>query len=83
MATLNFRASAASLLFLCAAAPIIGQMVAQSEITQSPAQKPANPPASTQPAAIKQPTPEEELQQRPSPLPEMTAPRWSAIWKPF
>jgi len=63
MATLNFRASAASLLFLCAAAPIIGQMVAQSEITLSPAQKPASPSASTQPAAIKQPTPEEELQQ--------------------
>src|SRR5467141_3343851 len=63
MATLNFRASAGFLLFLCAAAaPILGQTGTQAESTQSAAQKPASPSLSKQPAAIKQPTPEDELQ---------------------
>jgi thiol-disulfide isomerase/thioredoxin len=63
MATLNFRASAGFLLFLCAAAaPILGQTGTQAESTQSAAQKPASPSLSKQPAAIKQPTAEEELQ---------------------
>src|SRR5467141_2390619 len=62
MATLNFRASAGFLLFLCAAAaPILGQTGTQAESTQSAAQKPASPSLSKQPAAIKQPTAEEEL----------------------
>src|SRR5436309_509256 len=61
MATLNFRASAGFLLFLCAAAaPILGQTGTQAESTQSAAQKPASPSLSKQPAAIKQPTAEEE-----------------------
>ncbi len=63
MATLNFRASAGFFLFLCAAAaPILGQTGTQTESTQRAAQKPASPSLSKQPAAIKQPTPEEELQ---------------------
>jgi len=63
MATLNFRASAGLLLFLCvAAAPILGQTVTQTEKSQSAPKKPADPGASKQPAAIKQPTLEEELQ---------------------
>jgi len=63
MATLNFRASAGFLLFLCAAgSPILGQTVTQTEKSQSAPQKPAGPGASKQPAAIKQPTREEELQ---------------------
>jgi thiol-disulfide isomerase/thioredoxin/lipoprotein NlpI len=59
----NFRASAGLLLFLCAAgSPILGQTVTQTKESQSAPQKPAGPGASKQPAAIKQPTPEEELQ---------------------
>src|SRR6267142_179733 len=63
MAFSNCRASIASLLFLCAAAPILAQTVTQTEIGQSAGQKPARPSPSKPPAAIKQPTPEEELQQ--------------------
>ena len=62
MASSTFLSPMASLLFLCAAAPALGEIVAPTETTQSSAQKPASPPASKQPAAIKQPTPEEELQ---------------------
>ncbi len=52
----------ASLFFLCAAAPALGQTGTQTERTQSAAQKPASPSLSKQPAAIRQPTPEDELQ---------------------
>src|SRR5882672_4104411 len=52
----------ASLFFLCAAPPALGQTVAPTDTTQSAAQKPASPSLSKQPTAIKQPTPEEELQ---------------------
>src|ERR1700730_2148066 len=45
-----------------AVALVLGQTVAPTGPTQSSAQKPASPSASKQPAAIKQPTPEEELQ---------------------
>jgi len=63
MASSKFRPPLASLLLLCAAAsPVFGQTVTQTEESQSAAQKPAGPAASKQPAAIKQPTPEGELQ---------------------
>src|SRR6266849_1816598 len=62
MASSTFLAPMASLFFLCAAAPALGQTVAPTDTTQSAAQKPASPSLSKQPAAIKQPTPEEESQ---------------------
>lgn len=62
MASSNFRALAGTLLFLCAAVAALGQADAQTEKTRSGEQKPASPSVSKQPAAIKQPTPEEELQ---------------------
>ena len=62
MASSTFLASMASLLILCAPAAAFGEIVASTETTQSDAQKPPGPSASKQPAAIKQPTPEEELQ---------------------
>jgi thiol-disulfide isomerase/thioredoxin/regulator of sirC expression with transglutaminase-like and TPR domain len=61
MASATFLAPMASLLFLCTAAPALGQTASSTETTHSAAQKPASPSASKQPAAIKQPTPEEEL----------------------
>jgi thiol-disulfide isomerase/thioredoxin/regulator of sirC expression with transglutaminase-like and TPR domain len=64
MAFSNFRASVASLLFLCVeATPILGHTVTQNEITQSTSRRPAGPSTSKQPAGVRQPTPEEELQQ--------------------
>lgn len=62
MASSKFRPPLALLLFLCGVAPALGQAVTPTETTQSAAQKPASPSASKQAAAIKQPTPEEELQ---------------------
>jgi len=63
MASSNFRPPLASVFLLCAAAsPVFRQTVAQTEESQSVVQKPAGPAASKQPPAIKQPTPEEELQ---------------------
>jgi len=62
MASSTFLAPMASLFFLCAAPPALGQTVAPTDTTQSAAQKPASPSLSKQPTAIKQPTPEEELQ---------------------
>jgi thiol-disulfide isomerase/thioredoxin len=62
MASSTFLAPMASLLFLCAAVPALGKAVASTETTQGAAQKPPSPSASRQPAAIKQLTPEEELQ---------------------
>jgi len=53
----------ASLFLLCAAAsPVFGQTVTQTGEAPGSAQKTAGSPASKQPAAIKQTTPEEELQ---------------------
>jgi len=50
-----------SIFSLCGATGL-GQTVAPTDTTQSAAQKPASPSLSKQPTAIKQPTPEEELQ---------------------
>jgi thiol-disulfide isomerase/thioredoxin/regulator of sirC expression with transglutaminase-like and TPR domain len=61
MASSTFLAPMASLLFLCVAAPALGQTATSTETTHSAAQKPASPTASKQPAAIQQPTLEEEL----------------------
>jgi len=62
MAPSTFLSPVVSLLFLFRAALALGQAVVPTGTTQSPVQKPASPSASKQPAAIKQPTPEEELQ---------------------
>jgi thiol-disulfide isomerase/thioredoxin/regulator of sirC expression with transglutaminase-like and TPR domain len=63
MASSKLRPPLASLFLFCAAAsPVFGQTVTQTGKTPGSAQKTASPPASKQPAAIKQPTPEEELQ---------------------
>ena len=63
MASSKSRPPLASLFLLCAAAsPVLRLTVTQTEESQSVAQKPLGPAASKQPAAIKQPSPEEELQ---------------------
>ena len=63
MASSRFRPPWASLFLLCAAAsPVFGPTVTQTGKTPGPTQKTASSPAPKQPAAIKQPTPEEELQ---------------------
>jgi thiol-disulfide isomerase/thioredoxin len=61
MASSTFLAPMASLLFLCAAPPALGQTATSTETTPGAAQKRASPSASKQPAAIKQTTLEEEL----------------------
>ena len=62
MASSTFLSPMASLLFLCAVPRALGQTATPTETTQGLPQKPASPSASKPPAAIKQPTPEEELQ---------------------
>jgi len=64
MALSTFRARAIALLFIIASSSAtIGLAGAQNEKSRNPPQVPTAVPASKQPATVKQPTPEEELQQ--------------------
>lgn len=64
MASITFPARSIALLFLIASSPAMNCLVArQNAASQNPSQTPTPVPASKATASVKQPTPEEELQQ--------------------